>query len=331
MTRILRFIGVAATVLTVLSIAGAILQLALSARERDQYPAPGRLIDIGGRRLHLLCSGDGAPTVLLDAGGGDNSLVWSIVQPRIARVTHVCAYDRAGLGWSDRGPAPRDGEHVIAELRTLLERADVPGPYVVVGHSVAGLYAGLFAARYPSETAGLVLVDPTPLAPPDDTEVRALLGSGLPLGVAGPAAWIGLHRFVFWPGVVENALPTRRLPTSVQDAYRATRYWTDALPTGAEEEEGVPSTIDAVRAAGTPADLPLVVLIVELSDADRAALSPVQLEVLLRAKREQEEFARASLRETVIRVTGTSHFVQVDRPDVVVDAIRATVEAARGK
>ena len=121
---------------------------------------PGRLVDIGTHRLHLHCAGDGAPTVVFDAALGASSLSWSLVQPSIARVTRACAYDRAGFGWSEGGLMPRTAGRIADELHQLLEIAAVPGPYVLVGHSYGGLVMRVFAARHAAAVAGLVLIEP---------------------------------------------------------------------------------------------------------------------------------------------------------------------------
>jgi pimeloyl-ACP methyl ester carboxylesterase len=123
-------------------------------------PPPGTLVDIGGFRLHLHCTGNGSPTIVLDAALGASSLSWSLVQPELARLSRVCSYDRGGFGWSDPGPMPRTADRIAEELHTLLERARVPPPYVLVGHSFGGLVALIFARRFRSVISGLVLVDP---------------------------------------------------------------------------------------------------------------------------------------------------------------------------
>ena len=131
------------------------------AADARAYPMPGRLIDVGGHRLHLNCTGSGSPTVVLEAGGGEMSSNLGWITPAVARNTKVCVYDRAGRGWSEPADTPQDGVHIATDLHTLLHRAGVPGPYVLAGHSFGGLYVLTFAARYPDEVAGLVLVDST--------------------------------------------------------------------------------------------------------------------------------------------------------------------------
>jgi pimeloyl-ACP methyl ester carboxylesterase len=127
----------------------------------EDLPMPGRLIDVGGHSLHLNCRGSGSPTVILEpaAGGMSSDLVW--ITPAVARHTRVCVYDRAGRGWSEPADSRQDGAQIATDLHTLLQRGDVPGPYVMAGHSFGGLYVLTFAARYPDEVAGMVLVDST--------------------------------------------------------------------------------------------------------------------------------------------------------------------------
>jgi hypothetical protein len=122
-----------------LGVIGSIYQAIATEIDQRNYPPPGQLVDVGGYKLHLYCTGEGSPTVILDAlfPGTDSNWVW--VQPKIAKTTRVCAYDRAGHGWSDSGPEPRDAEQQARELHTLLTNAGIAGPYILVGHSLGGL------------------------------------------------------------------------------------------------------------------------------------------------------------------------------------------------
>ncbi|CAA9498600.1 MAG: hypothetical protein AVDCRST_MAG69-1747 [uncultured Solirubrobacteraceae bacterium] len=122
---------------------------------------PGQLIDVGGHRLHMSCTGSGRPTVVLEPGAGAMSSDLGLVTPAVARDTRVCVYDRAGRGWSEPAGTPQDAKQIATDLHTLLHRGHVPGPYVLAGHSFGGLYTLTFAARYPDEVAGMVLVDST--------------------------------------------------------------------------------------------------------------------------------------------------------------------------
>jgi pimeloyl-ACP methyl ester carboxylesterase len=144
------------------------------------YPMPGHLVDVGGHRLHIYCTGSGSPTVVLEPGLGGTSSDLGWVAPGVARDSRVCVYDRAGRGWSDAAEGPQDAAQIAADLRTLLERAEVPGPYVLAGHSFGGLYVQTFAAKYSDQVAGLVLLDSTAPRPgpalPTRTESYSVLG-----------------------------------------------------------------------------------------------------------------------------------------------------------
>jgi hypothetical protein len=147
-------------VLALASIGGGYQTLGEAADARA-FPMPGQLIDVAGHRLHLSCTGAGTPTVVLEPGAGamSSSLGW--IAPAVARDTRVCVYDRAGRGWSEPADTTQDGAQIATDLHTLLQRGHVPGPYVLAGHSFGGLYVLTFAARYPDEVAGMVLVDST--------------------------------------------------------------------------------------------------------------------------------------------------------------------------
>jgi pimeloyl-ACP methyl ester carboxylesterase len=130
--------------------------------DRRLYVAPGQLIDVGGHRLHLHCAGSGTPTVLLESGLGETEAYWGWISPAVASDTRVCVYDRAGRGWSDPVSVPQDGVAVATDLHVLLDRAQVPGPFVLVGHSSGAQYVRIFAGRYPEHVAGMVLLDGQP-------------------------------------------------------------------------------------------------------------------------------------------------------------------------
>jgi len=146
------------------SLAWLLLAVAASAQNSSAPPfrAPGRLIDLGGWRLHLNCSGQAnpsRPTVILEAGAGDFSVDWNLVQPLVAPFARVCSYDRGGAGWSDLGPRPRTMRQLVWELHALLEKADEKAPFLLVGHSYGGWLTRLFAETYPAKVSGLVLVE----------------------------------------------------------------------------------------------------------------------------------------------------------------------------
>jgi pimeloyl-ACP methyl ester carboxylesterase len=166
-------------VLAVLALAsvGGGYETAWEMVDATAFPMPGQLIDVGGHRLHLNCTGSGSPTVVLEPGAGAMSSSLGLITPEVARTTRVCVYDRAGRGWSEPADTPQDGAQIAADLHTLLHNAHIPGPYVLAGHSFGGLYVLTFAARYPDEVAGMVLVDSTaPASAPATVPPSAMSG-----------------------------------------------------------------------------------------------------------------------------------------------------------
>jgi pimeloyl-ACP methyl ester carboxylesterase len=143
---------------TVAAVGGTVESIALT-RDHGRYPMTGALYDVGGHRLHLTCTGTGSPTVVLENGLNEISPLWSAITTQVSRTTRVCAYDRAGQGWSDDVAHPQDGRAVAADLHALLARAGEHGPYVLAAHSSGGTLAMTYAARYPAQVAGMVLLD----------------------------------------------------------------------------------------------------------------------------------------------------------------------------
>jgi pimeloyl-ACP methyl ester carboxylesterase len=145
-------------VLALAAVGGAAETVLESTDHRLDAPA-GQTYAVGGHRMYLQCTGAGSPTVLLSNGFGERSPSWSWIAPNVARTTRVCVYDRAGQGWSEAASGPQDGAEVATDLHATLAAAHVPGPYVLAGHSTGGTYGMIFAARYPSDVVGLVLLD----------------------------------------------------------------------------------------------------------------------------------------------------------------------------
>jgi pimeloyl-ACP methyl ester carboxylesterase len=145
--------------IAILMLSGAAYQFISTKNDENAFPPPGKLIDVGGYRLHINCSGEGGPTVVFDAGMGCNSLDWALVQPEVAKFARVCIYDRAGNGWSDESPLERTSQNIVDELHTLLKNSGEKGPYILVGYSFGGPNVRLYASKYPNDVAGVVLVD----------------------------------------------------------------------------------------------------------------------------------------------------------------------------
>lgn len=257
-TRILHFVRAIVIGTILLTAAGFAYQVVATRMDELKYPAPGRMVDVDGFEMHLYCTGDGSPTVVLEPGGGSSSLVWYLIQPEIAATTRVCAYDRAGMGWSDSGPAPRDGKRIASELHTLLSRADIPGPYALAGWSYGGLFARSFAVQYPDDTAGLVLLD----ASHTDIWTRTALGqsrykndsviyTGMRL-----FARLGLLRLFPTPFTASpESLPKQQVPQ-----WKAVHNTTTSVDTTEAESRSIIDTMAQLRQAGDLGDLPLIVV-----------------------------------------------------------------------
>jgi pimeloyl-ACP methyl ester carboxylesterase len=288
-------------------------------------PPPGRLVDVGGFRLHLNCAGSGRPTVVLDAALGGSSVSWALVQPEVARFTRVCSYDRAGFGWSDPSPEPRRVDCLVAELRRGLKALEVEPPFVLVGHSYGGFVAKLFATQHPGEVAGLVLVDvphTRKWVQPDSAERERIARGARIARAAGVLAHFGITRLVFrfaGPRRLEGIADLlARLPSRHRSAVRS--FWVRPHTLRALAsliEEAPRSAVLVENAWGDLGDVPLAVV-------TAAAPSPERL-------RDQEEDVRRSRRSRHIIAERSGHFVPIEEPELVVEAIRGVVTSARSR
>lgn len=284
--------------------------------------SPGELVRLpDGRQLNLRCTGHGAPTVLLESGFGGDSGGWFKVQPQLSATTRVCAYDRAGAGFSDPGPLPRDGAAIARDLDEALEAARIEGPFVLVGHSAGGLYLRLFAARRPGEVQGLILLDPTVESHAADPahdgldSIRRRVQRCLAAATAQPQPpptdpqWQGCIP----SHVTDNALKVARRP----DTWRGQLSELDSIYGRTSDE--VARIGDLLRPV--PA---YVITASETADAAPKLGYASQSLWELQHMRLAFSFDHGSQR-TVL----SSHLVMLDRPEIVVEAAQAMVAAAR--
>ncbi|MBE1559126.1 alpha/beta fold hydrolase [Nonomuraea africana] len=307
--RLLRRIAVwGAGLLVLAASAGFLYETIARQGDSEDHGAPGRLVDVGGHRLHLHCTGVGAPTVVLEAGLAESSASWEVIQRRLSTGNRVCSYDRAGYAWSEDSPSPGTAERAAGDLRTLLAVAGEAGPYVLVGHSYGGNTIRVFADRWRNLTAGLVLVDVT-----DETAVGALAISR-PLMAAHftayqVAARLGLVRLMGDALVPPEA-------TAAARRHAVVVYGAGSMAAArAEAWAGVDSAAQ-VRATVRPrawGDLPVVVI----SAAGQPAAVTEQARGL----------AALSTRGRLVIATTTDHYVQHAQPDLVLDTIREVVSA----
>ena len=241
-----------------LGLIGLSYQAIATTIDQQNYPPPGQLLDVGGYKLHLYCTGEGRPTVILDALFPGTVSNWVWVQPEIAKTTRVCAYDRAGLGWSDSGPEPRDAEQHARELHTLLSNAGIAGPYILVGHSLGGLSVRMFAARYPEEVAGMVLIEATN----PDTWKRL----GKPEGVGVDRNQLALAPFlarlgIFRLGLIPSYSSDPELPPRQRMELQAFFNSVKSLETIRAADASFSVALEEVRTAGGLGSKPLAIVL----------------------------------------------------------------------
>jgi pimeloyl-ACP methyl ester carboxylesterase len=293
-------------VLPTLAIAGTIYQLVATKRDQRKLgPAPGELVSVGSHKLHIRCMGEGCPTVILESGTPGTSIEWSAwVQPEVARATRVCAYDRAGLGWSEAGSGPRDAEQITSELHTLLENSGIEGPYVLVGHSVGAHHVRVYAERYPDEVAGTVLVDATH---PEQFERIPGMEPGLRMlsvmSKVGPVfAATGVMRL---SGMFP---PPADLPPLQREQAENLTYQTPHLMAAFKEYRALPDAMEQAHSTEGLGDKPLAVVSASDHGGGMMAKSRAEAEQSERAAQAlQSELANVSPNSTRRVIEGSDH------------------------
>jgi pimeloyl-ACP methyl ester carboxylesterase len=329
-------VAVAASVAFTLIVAGLVYQSIGLARSARRFPPPGRLIDVDGHRLHAVCLGEGQPTVVLESAIAASSLSWSRVQPEVARFARVCAYDRAGLAWSDAAPGPRTIANILDDLHHLLVNIGAPAPYVMVGHSFGAFVCLAYAARHPELVRGLVLVDPPSEWVHMDRQHEHLLWGGFHMSRLGAQlARVGVVRLCLAlltggaPGAPRNFVklfgPTtartlerlvgevRKLPPDLHPVVQA--HWCQpkcfmAMANYLRALEA--AAAEAMKPGGPP--VPRVVI----SSGDQP---PEIIEA-------HQQLAHMSPHGQHVIAKHSTHWIPFDEPALIVDAIRHVIEAA---
>ena len=336
MTLLLLLLAAAA----LLTLTGIAYQAIGSACDARRFPPPGRMIDVGDHRLHIHTLGQGSPVVVLEAGIAATSVSWRLVQDRIAAFTAVCSYDRAGLGYSESAHRPPTIANILSDLDTLLARAGVQGPIVLVGHSFGGLAALEYACRTPSRVAGLVLVDPLaasewcPLRP----ESKAMLDRGTRLARRG--AWVarlgivrlsldllraGSRRIPKLAARVSSGSGSqlterlvgevRKLPPELWPVIQSHWCQPKSFLAMAGHLEALPANAAACKPDCDLGDLAITVLSGANSAADRV--------------NEHQAMAGRSTRGKLIVAQNSGHWIQLDEPELVAAAVSEILESLR--
>jgi pimeloyl-ACP methyl ester carboxylesterase len=316
--------------LILLLLVGVAYEQIMRARSAKQFPPPGKLVDVGGYRMQIDCRGTGSPTVVFEAGlDAMGSLSWSAVHDAVAAHTRACAYSRAGIVWSDPRPGSFTADLESQELHHLLEHAGEHAPFVMVGHSLGGPYIMNFTRLYPHDVAGLVFVD---ASHPDQIK-RMTEAAGKPLNIgdnqlkiANALRWTGVTRLLAArqgaPGVPPQA-------KAAEDAYIS-----HSIPAVLDEEQAIVATFDSAGKLRELGERPIVVLTAAkpypdtvLKALDLTAAQGQQIQqVWAQLHDEQAAWSRHSRSETL---PDSSHYVQFDRPDVVIKAVQDVVDQVR--
>ena len=283
-----------------LIVLGLVFQTIATAADARRYPPPGQLVDVGGYRMHLYCIGErraDTPTVILEASYPATISSWVWIQPQIAAITRVCAYDRAGSGWSDLSPAEPTMGQMTEELHTLLTHSGEPGPYLLVGHSWGGAVTQLFARAYPELVSGLVWIE---AAHPDTWARRGLpestLGGMPPEQAAGIPFLARLGLFRLWPSLRGSWGIVPGLPEQAQaelTAYFNTNKWADFI---VAVEQALPLSLAQLRQSGNLGDMPLVIVIGSASE-----------EATDIGRKLQQELGTLSSNSRVYEIDGADH------------------------
>jgi pimeloyl-ACP methyl ester carboxylesterase len=307
-----------------LLLVGFIYETIASKTDWERYPPPGELIDIGGYRLHLNCTGErqkDKPIVIIEAGSGSTSADWVFVQPEISKFTRVCTYDRAGLGWSDPGPEPRSSQQYATELHTLLEKAVEEPPYVLVAHSYGGHTVRIYTEEHPEDVVGMFLVDarhPTIMMPGGEMSAGQL------------KLWEFFARCGFFRLVGKQAWESR-----VPSMAKISNYPYPILLTPQYFETGRLESLVTIESdnqaaeTGPFGDLPLVVISHEIPDLF-ASLPPGEMEAAEETwQTGQRDLTNLSTNTEFFIAEKSGHNISVENPEIIIEAVHSMIDEFR--
>ncbi|MBO8156810.1 MAG: alpha/beta hydrolase [Bacillaceae bacterium] len=319
-------------ILALLSLgAGYIYELSAKGKAIEKYPPPGQMVSTGEHQLHLYDTGQGDITVIIEAGSGSWSMDWMAVQTELSKYARVITYDRAGYGWSEEPKTPRTGEQIVKELHTVLDRAGIEGPYILVGHSLGGLYAQLFTSEFSDEVAGLVLVDPRPVGmdgiiasinPEKQQEMSKILKQTYKLGAF--LSRFGIQRFIgerFAEGYPEEYI----------DQYIQIGFETDFFNTVVEEIDYVDELEETLTDQSYLSNLPLTVISHGVpTDHTGYGFTAEENAAIERAWQDaQKKLARQSEQGKYVVAEDSGHIIMLDQPEIIIEEILNMVEQIR--
>ena len=327
--RVIERIVLSVVVLIAVAIAGSASYNAAALHWfRAHNPPQGNFYTVNGHRMHMVCTGSGSPSIVLDAGLGNDALIWGGLQPELSKTTQVCAYDRAGFGWSDALPAPRDADHIAVELHELLAQARINGPIVLMGHSIAGIYMRDYAARYPAELAALVFVDGSSPLQQDNPAFKA--------APKGPPQWIGnlLMKSAFIVGVPRLAGQCTRIVPGM-DAHAGKLLTEDIChaQVGAmiAEMDSIERSGQETVHSGPYGALPILIFSHDPAKSTPRQNAPKWMAGIENAwSQMQEDLKKLSARSRRIVAKDSTHYVQLDRADLLKKEVPLFIQQIRG-
>jgi pimeloyl-ACP methyl ester carboxylesterase len=295
---------------------------------RALHRAPGSLYLVDGYKMHLHCTGEGSPAIVLDAGLGDDSLIWAKVQTELSKTTRVCSYDRAGFGWSDPQPGPRDADRIAQQLHKLLTEAGISGLTVLMGHSIGGLYIRAYTAHYPQSVSGLIFVDSsTPLQEdhfPDDVKKENENAQFEFLKLK----WLEIMGVTRLMGQCEHVEGFDDFAGKMiaENQCRASQ-----LRAMAREDQSVRQSGNETIGTGPFGDLPILIFSRD-PQPSASSESPTQTEIAFSKiwNEMQEDLKHLSTHSRRIIAKGSSHYIQVDRPELLNLKVTDLIEQIRG-
>ena len=316
--------------------AGKISGFGIGRFDESPYVQAQRLVDVGGRRMNLYCSGTGSPTVILDAGLGNTTVVWARVQRPIAQHTRVCSYDRAGMGFSDPTTSARDAGAVVRDLHALLRAAGIAPPYVLVGHSLAGLYSRLYTDRYPRDVVGLVLIDPVTeddravyqrIAPTQTSLADVLNTCATDMAKCALGTTVKIKKSLEAAGCPQAEPASCATNEIIAEQHGRPSFWKDEYL----EVFAGPTSAAQVRAEQRPyGNLPLIVLSAGVPDTDEDPVASAQQRAIWEELGHvHERIAALSSRGVHRVVAGSGHSIQIERPSAVISAVDEVVDQVR--
>jgi pimeloyl-ACP methyl ester carboxylesterase len=329
MHRLLFKIAIALLAIALPCMAGLVYNTVAGKHLERTHPVPGIFYTVDGRRMHIDCTGEGSPTVILESGIGDDWLIWQAVQPELSEVSRICSYDRFGLGWSEPSSGPRDAVGVAVQLHTLLSLAHIGGPLLLVGHSGGGLYIRAFAALYPNNVVGLVLVDAT----------STKLFQAIPQAVETTsqqrtrhheARWRALKEAIGWTRLTGGCGPDVPPPLNrfaVLDAAEECRptYETSSIGERDELQRSAEEVANLVCCGRLP-----ILIISQDPDRDQPGWGPQNMADRRLWGDLQEQMKSLSPCSRRIIANSSGHHVMIDRPEVIVRNVKALLQHEKG-